>query len=127
MLVAHGQVGIDEVALSPPRQLIGMSVWSLAKLREYLIEQGIIDSISLEWLRQILRRQRIRWRHTTPWHGSWLNRIESHFTAMRKFCPDNTDYPSHEEQQATIERYLTWRNRRRSISVKDWRRCRRAA
>ena len=46
---------IGEVALSPPRPLIGMSVWSLAKLRDYLVEQGIIASISLEWLRQILR------------------------------------------------------------------------
>ena len=61
---------IAEVALSPARQLIGMSVWSLAKLREYLIEQGIIDSICLEWLRQILRRQRIRWRHTKTWKES---------------------------------------------------------
>ena len=259
---------IAEVALSPPRQLIGMSVWSLAKLRDYLIEQGIIDTICLEWLRQILRRHRIRWRHTKTWkesndpefrpkyrrirrlydrppaegsricvdefgplnlqpqHGrhyarsghvdrlratytrrlgvryffgiydldrdklagrfsqkkngrtflsflrwvrrryrdgrtlhvvldnvsyhltpdvrsfakanrirfyltpkyaSWLNRIESHFTAVRKFCLDNTDYRSHEEQQAAIERYLAWRNRRRSISIKDWRRYRRAA
>ncbi len=259
---------IAEVALSPPRQLIGMSVWSLAKLREYLIEQGIIDSICLEWLRQILRRQRIRWRHTKTWkesndpefwpkyrrirrlydrapaegtrlsldefgplnlqprHGrhyaqrghvdrlratytrrlgvryffaiydldldrlvgrffdkknsrtflsflrwvrrryrdgrtlhivmdnvayhlvpnvqqfarthhikfyltpkyaSWLNRIESHFTSLRKFCLDNTDHRSHEEQQAAIEQYLAWRNRRRSISLEDWRRYRRAA
>lgn len=259
---------IAEVALSPPRQLIGMSVWSLAKLREYLLEQGIIDSICLEWLRQILRRQRIRWRHTktwkesndpafwpkyrrirrlygrppkegtrlcldefgplnlqpqhgrhyargghvdrlratytrqlgvryffaiydldrdrlvgrfadkkngrtflsflrwvrrryrdgrmlhvvmdnvsyhltkdamtyvkanrirlylTPYHASWLNRIESHFTALRKFCLDNTDYHSHEEQQATIEEYLAWRNRRRSISLEDWRRYRKSA
>ena len=245
-----------------------MSVWSLAKLREYLIEQGIIDSICLEWLRQILRRQRIRWRHTktwkesndpefwpkyrrirrlydrapaegtrlsldefgplnlqprhgrhyaqrghvdrlratytrrlgvryffaiydldldrlvgrffdkknsrtflsflrwvrrryrdgrtlhivmdnvayhltaevmtyvkanrirfylTPYNASWLNRIESHFTALRKFCLDNTDYRSHEEQEAAIERYLAWRNQRRSISFQDWRRYRRAA
>ncbi len=259
---------IAEVALSPARQLIGMSVWSLAKLREYLIEQGIIDSICLEWLRQILRRQRIRWRHTktwkesndpefwpkyrrirrlydrapaegtrlsldefgplnlqprhgrhyaqrghvdrlratytrrlgvryffaiydldldrlvgrffdkknsrtflsflrwvrrryrdgrtlhivmdnvayhltaevmtyvkanrirfylTPFNASWLNRIESHFTALRKFCLDNTDYRSHEEQEAAIERYLAWRNQRRSISFQDWRRYRRAA
>ena len=259
---------IAEVALSPPRQLIGMAVWSLAKLREYLIEQGIIESICLEWLRQILRRQRIRWRHTktwkesndpefwpkyrrihrlydrppaegsrlcldefgplnlqphhgrhyarsghvdrvratykrllgvrhffaiydldrdvlvgrffdkkngrtflsflrwvrrryrdgrtlhivmdnatyhltaevmvfaktnrirfylTPWHASWLNRIEGHFTALRKFCLDNTDYRSHQEQQAAIECYLLWRNRRRSICLKDWRRYRRAA
>ena len=58
------------MALSPPKQLIGMSVWSLAKLREYLVEQAIIAWVSLEWLRQILRCCRIRWRHTKTWKES---------------------------------------------------------
>lgn len=256
---------IAEVALSPPQKLIGMSVWSLAKLRAYLIEQKIVASISLEWLRQLLRRQRIRWRHTKTWkestdpqfwtkyrrlkrlyarrpaggvrlcvdkfgplnlqprHGrhwarsghvdrlratyhrtggvrhffsvydlerdrlvgrfterknwrtflsflkwvrrryakagtlhivldnvgyhrkatvlayarrhdirfywtptgaSWLNRIECHFTALRKFALDNTDYRSHEEQQAAIQSYLAWRNGRRHISLQPRKRTR---
>lgn len=258
---------ICEVALSPPKQLIGMSVWSLEKLREYLIEQKIIPSISLEWLRQLLRRGRVRWRHSKTWkdsddpqfwpkyrrirrlygkrpkggrricvdefgplnlqprHGkhyaridhvdrhratysrkggvrymfgaydmerdtlvgifaakknwisflaflkwlrrsyrsaedlhvvldnagyhlkaevldyaakhrikfywtptnaSWLNRIESHFTALRKFALDNTDHGSHEEQQEAIESYLSWRNHTRDISLEDWKSYRRA-
>lgn len=253
---------IAEVALSPPMQLIGTSVWSLPKLRDYLMEQKIVTSISIEWLRQILRRHKIKWRHTKTWkdskdpqfwpkyrklkrfyrrrpadgvrlcidefgplnllprhgkhyartghvdrlratyrrtggvrhmfgvydldrdtlHGrfvrkknwktflsflkwvrrryrdrgtlhivldnasfhrkaevlayaaahdikfywtptgaSWLNRIESHFAAVRKFALDNTDYQSHEEQQAAIQQYLAWRNRRRTISIQDWR------
>ena len=252
---------ICEVALSPPKRLIGMSVWSLQKLREYLIAQKIIPSISLEWLRQLLRRCRVRWRHSKSWkdsddpqfwpkyrrirrlygkrpkdgrricidefgplnlqprHGkhyarighvdrqratysrkggvrymfgaydmerdtlvgifaakknwmsflsflkwlrgryrrnevlhvvldnasyhlkaevlsyaaehkikfywtptnaSWLNRIESHFTALRKFTLDNTDYRSHEEQQEAIECYLSWRNGARDISLENW-------
>lgn len=61
---------IGEIALSPPRELIGMSVWSLSKLRDYLIEQGVVDRISIEWLRQILRRCSIRWRHTKTWKES---------------------------------------------------------
>lgn len=61
---------IAEVALSPPPQLIGMSVWSLAKLQAYLIEQGIVEWISVEWLRRILRRCRIRWRRTKTWKES---------------------------------------------------------
>ena len=253
---------ICEVALSPPRELIGMSVWSLAKLREYLIAQKIVPAISLEWLRQILRQSRIRWRHTKTWkestdpqfwpkyrrirrlyarrpaggrrisidefgplnllprhgrhyarighvdrhratyhrHGgvrhlfgaydlerdtlvgqfaekknwqtflaflkwlrrqyhreqvlhvildnasyhrkaevlayadshrikfywtptgaSWLNRIECHFTAMKKFTLDNTDYRSHQELQTAIEEYLRWRNQSRGISLQTWR------
>jgi len=252
---------VCEVALSPPKRLIGMSVWSLEKLRQYLIEQQIIGSISLEWLRQLLRQHRIRWRHSKTWkesddqqfwpkyrrirrlygkrpeggrricvdefgplnlqprHGkhyarighvvrhratysrkggvrymfgaydmerdtlvgvfathrnwmsflaflkwlcrryhsrevlhvvldnagyhlkaevlhyaakhrikfywtptnaSWLNRIESHFTALRKFALDNTDHRSHQEQQEAIESYLRWRNRSRDISLVDW-------
>ncbi len=257
---------IAEVALSPPKELIGMSVWSLSKLRDYLMEQGIVRSISLEWLRQILRRQKVRWRHTKTWkestdpefwpkyrrirrlygrrpkggrrisvdefgplnlqprHGkhyartghvdrlratyhrtggvrhmfgaydlerdelvgtfsrkknwhtfldflkwlrrryrsgemlhvvldnasyhrtaevleyaathnirlyftptkaSWLNRIECHFTAMKKFALDNTDYRTHEEQQAAIDRYLAWRNGTREISLQGWKSYRR--
>lgn len=252
---------IVQVALSSPVALIGLSVWSLAKLRTYLIEQRIVTSISLEWLRQILRRRNVRWRRTKTWkestdpdfwpkyrrirrlydrrpadgrrlsidefgplnlqpragthlaakgkpdrhratysrhHGvrhvfglydlerdelvgqftrhknrgtflaflkwvrrryrgnqvlhivldnvsyhrtaevlqyaathriklyftptnaSWLNRIECHFTALRKFVFDNTDYRSHQEQQAAIDRYLSWRNGKRDISLKAW-------
>ena len=258
---------ICEVALSPPKRLIGMSVWSLEKLREYLMEQKIIPSISLEWLRQLLRRHRIHWRHSKTWkdsndpqfwpkyrrirrlyrkrpkggrrlcidefgplnlqprHGkhyartghvdrhratysrrggvchmfgaydmerdalvgtfathkngitflaflkglrrryrssevlhivldnatfhlkaevlryaathrikfywtptnaSWLNRIECHFTALRKFALDNTDHRSHEEQQEVIEHYLSWRNGTRDISLENWKSYRRS-
>jgi transposase len=61
---------IAEVALSPPKELIGMTQWSLAKLRAYLIEQQIIGEISLEWLRLLLKRCRVRWRHTKTWKES---------------------------------------------------------
>lgn len=252
---------IGEIALSPPKELIGMSVWSLAKLREYLIAQTIVPDISLEWLRQILRRCQINWRHSKSWkestdpqfwpkyrrlrrlyakrprggrricvdefgplnlqprHGrhyarsghvdrhratysrkggvrymfgaydmerdtlvgtftaqkngmtflaflkglrrtyragevlhlvldnatfhlkkevlayaathrikfywtptnaSWLNRIECHFTALRKFSLDNTDYRNHTDLQQAIEHYLSWRNHTRDISLTNW-------
>jgi transposase len=253
---------ICEVALSPPKELIGMSVWSLPKLRAYLVAQKIVPSISVERLRQLLGRHKIRWRDTKTWkkstdpefwpkyrrlrrlyakrpkggrrvcvdefgpmnlqprhgkhyartghvdrlratysrkrgvrhmfgaydmerdtlvgrfvhvknwqtflaflkwlrrryrHGetlhivldnagyhlkaevasyaethrikfyftptnaSWLNRIECHFTAMKKFALDNTDHQTHEEQQDAIEKYLSWRNGAREISMKSWR------
>jgi transposase len=252
---------IAEVALSPPKQLIGLSVWSLPKLRQYLIEQKIVPGISIERLRRILHERQIRWRHTKTWkestdpqfwpkyrrirrlygrrptdgrrlcidefgplnlqprHGrhwastghvdrlratynrrggvrhmygvydlesdrlfgqfvekknwrtfldflkwvrrryrngevlhivldnagfhlkrevidyadshrirfyftptgaSWINRIECHFTAVRKFCLDNTDYASHNQMQAVIQRYFAWRNGSDTISVQDW-------
>ena len=253
---------IAEVALSSPKALIGMSVWSLPKLRDYLIAQKIVPGISVEGLRQILRQRKIRWRHTktwkdstdpefwakyrrlrrlyaqrpqggrrisvdefgplnllprygmhyartdhvdrlratysrnggvrhmfgaydlerdtlvgtfvthknrvtflaflqwvrgrypggevlhvildnatfhdrpeilayaathrirfyfTPTSASWLNRIECHFTALKKFTLDNTDYRTHEDMQAAIMHYLDWRNGRREISLTSWR------
>lgn len=61
---------IGEVAVSPPKKLIGMAVWPRKKLRECLQTQKIVGSLSLECLRQILRRRRIRWRHTQTWKDS---------------------------------------------------------
>jgi len=253
---------IAEVALCSSVGLIGMTRWSLAKLRAYLVEQQIVAHISLEWLRTLLRRQDVRWRRTKTWkeshdpdfvpkyravrrlyrrrprdgrricvdefgplnlqprHGtclkgrgrrvqrhratyhrkggvrhvlaaydletdrlfglfrrrkrgaeflqflkwlryrypagqvlhvvldnytphlteevrwwavghnvrlyftpsqtSWLNRIESQFTALKEFALNNSDYRSHEEQSVAILRYLDWRNRKRGISLQDW-------
>jgi transposase len=253
---------IGEVALSSPKSLVGMNQWSLAKLRDYLIEQRIVASISVEWLRQFLHRCKIRLRRTKTWkestdplfwqkyrairrlyrerpsggrrlcidefgplnlqprHGhcwagpgkgvdrlratysrkggvrhflavydleadrlygqftrrktwveflaflkwvrrrypsnqvlhivldnygphkttevrqwaathnvrfyftptqaSWLNRIECHFTALKKFALDASDFRSHQEQQESIEDYLVWRNRKGMLSMTSW-------
>ena len=253
---------IAEIALGSPIALIGMTQWSLPKLRQYLIEQNIVAHISIRWLGEILRRYKVRLRRTktwkestdplfarkyrairrlyrrqpaqgrrlcidefgplnlqphhghcfkspgkrvdrlratynrkggvrhflayydletdrlygrftrtkkakdflsflrwvrsryprtqklhivmdnygthlqdnvlawakqnnirfylTPTNGSWLNRIECQFTAVRKFALQNSDHSSHEEQQAAIESYLTWRNRSRDISITAW-------
>ena len=62
------QIGV--IARSPPQQLIGMTQWSLFKLRGYLIAQQIVAEISLEWLRIILQRLQIRWRRTKTWKES---------------------------------------------------------
>jgi transposase len=254
---------IAEIALCSPVALIGMNRWSLAKLRAYLIEQGVVTHISLQWLRTLLRRQDVRWRRTKTWkestdpqfaakyrairrlyrqrpgngrricvdefgplnlqprrgtcmkgpgkrvqrhratynrkggvrhflaaydletdrlvgvfrkhktwveflallkwlryrypsgqvlhvvldnysphlkeevalwafghnvrfyftpsQTSWLNRIESQFTALKEFALNNSDFRSHEEQIEAILSYLDWRNRKRPIARKDWR------
>ena len=46
-----------------------------------------------------------------PFYGSWLNRIEAQFTALRYFALDGTDHQSHDEQARMIRRYIAWRNR----------------
>ena len=58
--------------------------------------------------------------YLTPTNGSWLNRIESQFTALRKFALQPSDYRSHEEQEAAIESYLAWRNGSRDLSITAW-------
>ena len=70
---------IAAAALSPPRILIGMNQWSLAKLRQYLIEQKIIADVSLPWLRMLLREAGVRWRRTKTWRDflaflKWVRR-----------------------------------------------------
>jgi transposase len=47
-----------------------MTQWSLSKLRSYMVSQKIIDHISLDWLRTLLLRCKIRWRHTKTWKES---------------------------------------------------------
>jgi transposase len=56
----------------------------------------------------------------TPTNASWLNRIECHFTALRKFALNSSDHRTHEEQQEAIESYLVWRNRQRLLSQMSW-------
>jgi transposase len=261
--VADVRGQIAEVALSSPQALIGMNQWSLPKLRTYLIQQRIVPRISVEWLRQLLHRWRIRLRRTKTWkestdplfrqkyqairrlyqrrpaggrrlsldefgplnlqphHGhclackgrkpvqrfratyqrtggvrhflafydletdrlygrftrrknwvqllsflkwvrgryprtqqlhivldnygphlkwevrwwaaqhnikfyltptnaSWLNRIECHFTALKKFALAASDHRNHAEQQRAIQSYLCWRNRRRLLATMSW-------
>ncbi|MCU1605787.1 MAG: transposase [Modestobacter sp.] len=48
---------------------------------------------------------------SVPFHGSWLNRIEAQFTALRYFALDGTDHDSHRAQASMIRRYITWRDR----------------
>jgi transposase len=57
----------------------------------------------------------------TPINASWLNRIECQFAALRKFALDNSDFRTHEEQQAAIDSCLAWRNGRREIDIESWR------
>src|SRR3954471_17386436 len=46
----------------------------------------------------------------SPFYGSWLNRIEPQFTALRYFTLDGTDPAPHREQASMIRRYIAWRN-----------------
>jgi transposase len=75
---------IVAVALSPSRQLSGMNEWSLPKLRQYLIEQGLVTSISIEHLRTLLRQRRVRWRRTKTWKESKDPDFDRKYRAIRR-------------------------------------------
>jgi hypothetical protein len=47
----------------------------------------------------------------TPTNASWLNWIESEFTALRYFTLDGSDYPGHAAQEAAIAGYIRWQAR----------------
>lgn len=59
---------IAETAKCPP-ELLGCPFkrWSLEKLREYLVEEKIVRSISIETLRTILHGRKVRLRRTKTW------------------------------------------------------------
>jgi transposase len=59
---------IVETALCPP-DLLGRPFrsWSLGKLREYLVDEGIVASIGIETLRQMLRKAKVRLQRTKTW------------------------------------------------------------
>ena len=61
---------IIEIAQTPPRRLgLLFSTWTLHNLRRYLMEQGVVDEISHETLRKILKEARVDWRrpYVLPW------------------------------------------------------------
>lgn len=59
---------IIETALCPP-DLLGRPFrrWSLAKLREFLMDESIVSSIGIETLRQMLKKAKVRLRRTKTW------------------------------------------------------------
>jgi len=47
----------------------------------------------------------------TATYASWMNRIECHFTGVKRFVINNSDYPDHEAIEKAMEKYVRWRNR----------------
>src|SRR5437868_1951181 len=75
---------IAEVALSSPKVLIGLNQWSLPKLRDYLIAQKVVAHLSVEWLRQLLHRYKVRLRRTKTWKESTDPQFRRKYRAIRR-------------------------------------------
>ena len=50
--------------------ITAFATWSLAKLREHLLDRGTVAAISKETLRRILRAGGVSWQTTTTWKAS---------------------------------------------------------
>jgi hypothetical protein len=61
-----------------------MNEWSLPKLRQYLIEQGVVAAISLEHLRTRLRQRGVRRRRTKTWKESHDPDFDRKYRAIRR-------------------------------------------
>ena len=59
-----------------------------------------------EWLEQN-NAERV----PTPTNASWMNRIECHFTPLKKFAIANSNPKDHTELGQSIQKYIKWRNR----------------
>jgi transposase len=49
----------------------------------------------------------------TATNASWMNRIECHFTGVKRFVISNSDYPDHAAIAKAMRDYVRWRNRNR--------------
>jgi transposase len=62
---------IVAIALACPRNYgVPLNRWSLRRLRRYLLRRGVVGQLSVEGLRQVLRRAGVTWQRTRTWKRS---------------------------------------------------------
>jgi transposase len=62
---------IKKIALSRPTDHgLAFSAWSLAKLAEFLVAEGVVDDISHEGLRELLKREEVSFQAVKTWKAS---------------------------------------------------------
>jgi transposase len=62
---------IKKIALSRPADHgLPFSTWSLAKLAEFLVAEGVVDDISHEGLRELLKREEVSFQAVKTWKAS---------------------------------------------------------
>jgi hypothetical protein len=60
----------DRAALVAPGDDLPFSTWSLSKLAEFLVADGVVDDISHEGLRDLLRKEGVRFQVIKKWKTS---------------------------------------------------------
>jgi transposase len=81
--------------------LTGFSTWSLAKLREYLLREGIVAEMSRETLRRILRAGGVSWQTTTTWKAS----TDPDFIPKMRRVLDLYDHPPDDGRVVCVDEF----------------------
>ena len=99
--------------------ITGFSTWSLTKLRDHLLAEGIVAQLSRETLRRILHAGGISWQTTTTWKSS----TDPDFIAKMRRILDLYDCPPDDGRVVCVDEFgplnlqprkgKTWRPQRR--------------
>jgi len=81
--------------------LTGFSTWSLTKLREHLLTEGIVVAISRETLRRILRAGGVSWQTTTTWKAS----TDPEFISKMRRVLDLYDHPPEDGRVVCVDEF----------------------
>jgi transposase len=79
----------------------GFSTWSLSKLRDLLLAEGIVAEISRETLRRILREGGVSWQTTTTWKAS----TDPDFIAKMRHVLDLYDHPPEDGRVICVDEF----------------------
>ena len=81
--------------------LTGFSTWSLTKLRDHLLAEGIVAELSRETLRRILRDGGISWQTTTTWKAS----TDPDFIPKMRRVLDLYDHPPDDGRVVCVDEF----------------------
>uniref|UniRef100_UPI0027E251DE IS630 family transposase n=1 Tax=Pseudonocardia nigra TaxID=1921578 RepID=UPI0027E251DE len=81
--------------------ITAFSTWSLAKLREHLLSEGIVAELSRETLRRILHAGGVSWQTTTTWKAS----TDPDFIAKMHRVLDLYDHPPADGRVVCVDEF----------------------
>ena len=81
--------------------LNGFSTWSLSKLRDHLLAEGIVAELSRETLRRILHAGGVSWQTTTTWKAS----TDPDFVPKMRRILDLYDHPPDDGRVVCVDEF----------------------
>ncbi|WP_235926299.1 helix-turn-helix domain-containing protein [Actinokineospora pegani] len=81
--------------------ITAFSTWSLARLREHLLDRGTVATVSRETLRRVLRDASVSWQATTTWKAS----TDPDFLAKMHRILDLYDHPPHNGRVICLDEF----------------------